>query len=129
MTAGQVAAAGRREAAALFQDACRIERAGESTASDGGVDSETTTVLYEGPCRLRETARAVSADSSGQAPVETWQYTVSVPVTVTAVRSYDAVVITASADPSAVELRLRVRSVGRGTHITARRLGCEEVSR
>ncbi|MEU7044937.1 DUF6093 family protein [Streptomyces varsoviensis] len=126
---GGFLAAGRAAAEELMEDACRIERVGESTASAAGVDTAPATVIYEGRCRVRPTARAVSTDPTGQAPTETWQYTVSVPVSVVGVRAYDVVEVAGSADPSLKGLRLRVRSVGRGTHITARRLGCVEVSR
>jgi Family of unknown function (DUF6093) len=122
-------AQGQAAAAALMTDTCRIERVAESVPAGDGTDTAPVTVIYEGPCRVRPAAQVATTRTTGPAPVETWQYTLSVPMTVTGVRAYDAAVITASADPALVGVRLRVRSIARGSQITARRLGCEEVSR
>ncbi|MFE7609244.1 DUF6093 family protein [Streptomyces celluloflavus] len=119
---------GRAAAAALMTDVCRIERT-RVTTTDDGQDVEQVEALYEGRCRIRPSPQAAVDDLTGTALVATWPYVVSVPLAVADVRAGDAVTVTTSDDPSLTGLRLRVRSIDRGTQITARRLGCEEVNR
>lgn len=129
MTAADTAAAGRAAAEQQMTDSCRIERTGPVATSEDGTDTTPTVVLYEGPCRLKPAGTAAVIPSA-TAPAETWQYKLSIPYAQGAgVRSDDRVTITASQDPTAVGLRLQVRNLDRGTHITARRMWCTEVSR
>lgn len=110
-------------------DACRIERTGPVVTAEDGTDSAPTTVLYEGICRVKPAGTAAVIPSV-TAPAETWQYKISIPYSEgVGVRSNDRVTITASQDPTLVSLRLQVRNIDRGTHITARRIWCTEVSR
>ncbi|MFE7315659.1 DUF6093 family protein [Streptomyces sp. NPDC057555] len=122
-------AQGRAAAQQLMTDRCRIERSTGIGTTDDGRDIEQVTTVYEGRCRIRPAALAATTDKTGSVIVETWAYTVSVPLPVADVRTGYAVQILASDDPGLVGRRLRVRSIDRGTQITARRLACEEVAR
>ncbi|MFB7630688.1 DUF6093 family protein [Streptomyces sp. NPDC056149] len=122
-------AQGRTAAQQLMTDWCRIERSTGIDTTDDGRDVEQATTVYEGRCRVRPAAQAATTDKTGTVIVETWAYTVSVPLPVAGIRTGDAVQILASDDPGLVGRRLRVRSIDRGTQITARRLACEEVAR
>lgn len=131
MGAHEIAAAGRAAAELLLmEDQCRIERTGPVQTSQDGTDTTPTAVLYEGVCRAKPAGTRATSASSPTAPAEMWQYKLSIPYTAGAgIRSDDSVVITASQDPTMVGLRLKVRNLDRGTHITARRIWCTEVSR
>lgn len=128
---GLIAAAARDAALNLMTDTCRVERTGPVQTSEDGQDTTPSIVLYEGPCRLKPAATAIAvARASATTPTETWHYKLSIPYSTSVVfRSADAVVITGSQDPSIADLRLRVSKVDRGTHISAHRLWCTEVSR
>ncbi len=129
MTAADTAAAGRAAAEQQMTDACRIERTGPVVTSQDGTDTTPTTLVYEGPCRVKPAGTAAVIPSA-TAPSETWQYKLSIPYEQGAnVRSNDRVTITGSQDPTLADLRLQVRNIDRGTHITARRIWCTEVSR
>lgn len=124
VVSGQVAA--RR----LMVDTCRLERpgTGEQAITDWSTldtPDPAPTELYAGPCRVKPNGgdRVVMA---GDDPTTLLPFAVSVPPTVTDVRVDDVVVVLTSGDPALVGRRLRIRSVAVGTHLTARRLGCEE---
>jgi len=115
----------------LMTATCRITRtAGE--ALDEGTGQLITNVdeVYEGACRvlpvsLRGRNTADVADRS----VSTTTYTVGIPVDEASVQIGDIVqVLTCADDPALAETRMRVRQVERGTHVTVRRLVCEEAS-
>jgi hypothetical protein len=131
VSAADAAASGRAAAEREMTDTCRIERTGPVQTSQDGHDTTPILVLYEGPCRIKPAGTAAVIPSV-TAPTETWQHKLSIPYGATGgieVRAFDAVIITSSADASYAGLRLQVRNVDRGTHITARRLWCTEVSR
>lgn len=122
-------AAGARAVQKTMVDTCTITAPAAGEVYDPGTDSYVTpagAVRYTGPCRVkpRDNADRV-VDAAGQS-VSLWPYVVSVPLLATEeVQLDDVVTITASADPAAVGLRLRVRDVPRGALLTARRLACE----
>lgn len=127
---GSVAAAGQEAAEELMKDACRIERTGPVQTSQDGTDTKPSVPLYDGKCRVKPAGTRASAVNSGTSPTEVWQYKVSIPYAAGAgIRSGDLVVVTGSQDPTLADLHLRVRNIDRGTHISARRLWCTEVSR
>lgn len=126
---GPVAGAGRAAAESLMTDACRIERTGPVVTSQDGTDTTPTVLLYEGPCRIKPAGTAAIIPSA-TAPAETWQNKLSIPYAAAIdVRSFDRVTITASDDPTLPGRCFEVRNIDRGTHITARRIWCTEVSR
>jgi hypothetical protein len=124
-----VAVEGRAAAEELMTDACRIERTGPVQTSEDGQDTKPVTLLYEGKCRVKPAGTAAVMPSP-TAPAQTWQYKLSIPYAAGAgIHANDRVTITASDDPTLVGVRLQVRNADRGTHITARRFWCTEVSR
>ncbi|MGA5629799.1 DUF6093 family protein [Streptomyces cellulosae] len=120
---------GRHAAEELMQDACEVGRVKGYKTDDEGHSIPVIEAVYTGPCRVRPSAKGAVADKTGVVQVETWAYTVSVPLAVTKVNTGDTVKITTSLDPSLTGRSLRVVSIDRGTQITARRLACEEVAR
>lgn len=129
MRTDAVAGAGRAAAEALMTDTCRIERTGPVRTGEDGQDATPVIVLYEGRCRLKPAGTA-AVSPSATAPAEIWQYKLSIPYNFAArIRAFDAVVMTTSQDPTLADLRLQVRNIDRGTHISARRMWCMEVSR
>lgn len=130
MTALSTAQQGQVLAESLMLDTCTISRAGAETFDDAtGTYSDTESTVYSGKCRLKPSV--LSADRVAQAAerqIALWPFSVSLPVDVTDVELDDVVTVTASQDPSLVGVRLRIRSVARGTYLTARRVDCEEVS-
>lgn len=133
MTAGTAEAAtlaGRAAAEALMVDQCTITRA--STAEPvfneetGGYAPGAPTTVYEGPCRVKPRDNVDRVVQAGEQPISLWPYLVSVPMSTLDVQLDDRITITLAAlDPALLGLALRVRQVLKGSHITARRLGCE----
>jgi hypothetical protein len=130
----QAAALGGQVAAlALMTDAGQILR--PSTAdpvlntATGLVTRPAETLIYTGRCRIKPSARTDRLVEGGETPVAHWRYLVSVPLTVVDVRRGDWFVATAcQLDGSLVGVRLLIRSIERGSQITARRLQCEEAA-
>lgn len=111
-------------------DACTITRpSGTSTfnPTTGQSTPGSPTAVYTGACRVKPRDNADRVVQFGQEAVSFWPYLVSVPMSVTGIALDDVVTVTASAlDPALVGLVLRVREVLSGSHLTARRLSCEE---
>jgi hypothetical protein len=131
MTAAGTVTAGQALAESLMVDTCTITR------NDGdpvfntttGTYTQPTTTVYTGKCRVKPSVLSGNTTvQAGEERVALWPYSVSVPVSATDVELDDIVTVTASADASLVDVTLRVRSIARGTFITARRLDCEETS-
>lgn len=130
MTAASVTLAGRAAAEALMVDACTITR-----VTPGTVFNETTgqyddtpppTTVYTGKCRVKPRDNADRVVQYGQEAVSLWPYIVSIPMAESGVELDDIVTVTASAlDTALVGAGFRVRQVLAGSHLTARRLGCE----
>jgi hypothetical protein len=119
---------GQARAESMMTDACTIVRLSATPVTNPvtGVVTRPETEMYAGVCRVRP-GGARQVEAGGQV-LQAITHTVSVPVSHTDVLPDDVVIVTASGDPALVEARLRVREVARGTHITARRLGCEELT-
>lgn len=132
MTAAEVATRGQALAESLMTDTCTITRAGAGertfNATTNSYTDPADTTVYTGACRVKPSALSGNTTAqAGEREVSLWPYSVSIPFAETAELD-DVVTVTASADPSLVGRTLRVRSVARGTYLTARRLDCEEVS-
>lgn len=129
MSAESTTLAGRSAAEELMVDTCVISRSsglGSFNETTGQYDGGSTEV-YAGKCRVKPRDNADRVVQYGQEAVSFWPYIVSVPMDVTTVDLDDVVTVTDSAlDPALFGLSLRVREVLKGTHLTARRLGCEE---
>lgn len=129
MTATTAANRGQVLAEALMQDSCTITRAGGGSSFDPATGTYTdpaSTTVYTGKCRVKPRNLVDRTVQAGEQQVSLWPFEVSVPVSATDVDLDDVVTVTGSIDPSLVGRTLRVRSVARGTFLTARRLDCEE---
>ncbi|MEV7422868.1 DUF6093 family protein [Streptomyces sp. NPDC091212] len=124
----ETAAAGQEMAESLMEDRCLIEDVPVVTTTDDGQDLAIPVAVYEGKCRVKPASTAVVTPSVNAAS-QTWQYKVSIPIGPEPLRSGLRVTITASRDPTLVGLRLQLRNLDRGSHITARRMWCTEASR
>lgn len=132
MTAAEVTTRGQALAESLMVDTCTITRgSGSRTFNETTDQYETTagTTVYSGACRVKPSVLSGNTTvQAGEREVALWPFTVSVPFTADDVELNDTVTVTASLDSSLVGKTLRVRSVARGTYVTARRLDCEEAS-
>lgn len=116
----------------MMPDVCTVTRPGTPVfnSADGSYTAPATTV-YTGVCRVRTRSLGFLRDrvaEEGDAQMVVWPYMVAVPASVTDVRVYDVVTITASNDPALVGVTMRVRIAGLGTNVTARKLDCEEIA-
>ena len=139
MTAAAFAAAGQALAETLMDSQGTVVRNGPLGPPDPvtGVVAATQTRIYPaadspvpaGPMRVKPYSRITgSGVTAGEARDSMVLYTVSIPITVTAVRPGDIVHVTASADPQLLtRTTFRVVGVGRSPQITARRMTCELV--
>lgn len=136
MSARAATRAGRRAAERTFTDRCRVER----PRGPGVVDEQTLRLTAPPPevlhtdlrCAVSgppQAAAAVATDEVGQRLAYEQNRVVRLPAEVHGLLVGDVVVITASRlDPDLVGRRLVVRSAERRTHLTARRLICEETT-
>jgi Family of unknown function (DUF6093) len=122
---------GRAAAEARMTDTCRVESVGEVITADDGTSTAASTPVYEGPCRLRPAPPEDDPrGQQGAAPVGSWSYTVSLPMSATGLAYGQRLTVLASPlDPDLVGFVMRVGTVESGGQITARRLRCTEVSR
>jgi hypothetical protein len=117
---------GRALAEARMTDECTISSSTPQPFNDttgdypAPVTSSTTTACY-----VRRDTAAERQVEAGDRAVALRRYVVSVPVSVLGVLPGDALTVTVSGDPDLLDARLVVRDVAQGTHVTARRLGCE----
>ncbi len=135
MSAQTTTLAGRAAAEELMVDACTVTRASAETTFNTTTLQYTAvaaTSVYTGKCRVRPSGGQASdrQAQAGERQVSLWPFVVSVPISVTGLAVDDLVTVTASAlDADLGGLQLRIREVIQGTHITARRLGCEVIAR
>jgi Family of unknown function (DUF6093) len=130
MTARAAAARARAAADSIMDDACTVARPVPDppfNPAAGRVEPPPPVAVYSGRCRIRPQGSQDRVVDAGERPLSLWPYVVSIPFAGSAELD-DIVTVTASADSTLVGRRLRVRSVVRGTHVSARRLGCEESS-
>lgn len=128
MSAGSTARRGRIAAEQLMTDTCEIYRlASRGTLNEAsGQMVYPETLIYSGKCRVKaEAGTSVGDVGAGETAASRVTPIVSVPLSVTAVRSGDRVRLTESGDDALDERVLLVRAVQSGTYITARRLICE----
>ena len=127
--ANAAAEAGRARAESLMVDTCQVVTVSSTPTTNPttGVETYPETIRYTGMCRVRPNFRNSDANFGDQ-QVQILSHLVSLPMSATSVATDDVIVVTASLDASLVGKRLRVRSIARGTHVTARRLACEEVT-
>lgn len=132
MSAASVLARGRAAAEALMVDACVIRhRTGHVTNPTTGVTTPTYSAVYTGACRIQQSAQGTASTpaDAGEAHLMLVPLVVQVPMSVIGVAEGDEVTITASVhDADLVGRVFRVRHLAHKSHMTARRLGVEEVS-
>ena len=130
MTATSAAVSGQAAAERLMVDTCTITRNGDPVFdSTTGTYAQPTSPVYTGKCRVKPSVLSGNTTvQAGEKRVALWPFSVSVPMSVADVQLDDIVTVTGSADASLVGVTLRIRSIARGTFITARRLDAEEVS-
>lgn len=128
MTAASVTLQGQTAAEALMVDTGTLTRYGPQTwvESTGTQTRPVLSTPYSGKCRVKAAGFDQSAEA-GEEQISRWPFTVSLPVAVVDVQLNDVFTLSAAVDASLIGVPLRVREVLRGTNITARRLGCEEV--
>jgi hypothetical protein len=117
---------GRALAEARMTDECTIasQTAQPFNATTGDYPAPTTSSITTA-CYVRRETPTERQVEAGDRAVALRRYIVSVPVSVVGVLPLDVVTITASGDPDLLDAVLVVRDVAQGTHVTARRLGCE----
>lgn len=101
-----------------------------ATNPDTGIQTETTDVIYSGPARLQaQVPPGASAREVGEAYRLMLGMVLQLPMSVTDARTGDIWTHTASAnDPGLVGRRFIVRDLAHKSHLTARRLGVEEIT-
>lgn len=130
MSAATATLAGRTAATTLMVDACTIS----APDVQGPLDEATGLYTpvpgasrYIGACRVKVDATQGHQVDAAQRLISQRSYVVSVPMTVLTVAVNDVVRVTASVlDPALAGTRLRVVDVPKGSHLTARRLTCQE---
>lgn len=121
---------GRTAAERLMVDACTITRGGQASFDEntGVRTSGSASTVYAGKCRVQVPNVAEQTPTFGEMPITTQLAIVQVPVSVVGVRVEDTVTVTESQDPDLVDRTFRVVALLHKTHLTARRLRCEEVA-
>lgn len=111
-------------------DTCNVVTTSSTPTTDPvtNIDTYPETVIYTGKCRVRPYLQSRSDAAFGEQQVQLLSHLVSLPMSATAVVPDAVVVVTASTDASLVSKRLRVRTIARGSDVTARRLACEETA-
>lgn len=119
----------RTQWATRYTDSCVIKRhvAGPGVLNQTtGVYAPSYTTIYSGPCMVhRETPGATVA---GQELVATHTYTLSIPYTEDDELPEDLVDVTSTTDTYLNGRQLVVKEIYGDSHITDRKLGCEDVS-
>lgn len=109
-------------------DTCVITRRnGDPVTGTNGQVTQPTQTIYTGKCyAIKGGASGVSEVEHAGEPSVHMPIRVSLPWAAPEVEEFDLVQLTASADPTLLTRTLRVMYQDRGTHVTARRLFCEE---
>ena len=130
MSAASVLARGRRAAERLMVDTCTIRRVtGETTDPDSGDVTPTYSTLYQGKCRVQQSAQGASASpqDAGEDYALMLRLEVQVPMSVVGIQTEDEITIDTSAhDPDLPGRVFLARDLAHKTHATARRVGVVE---
>lgn len=109
-------------------DACIVTReTGRVFDEDTGLYVITAGTVYEGPCRVRSATNLQANEvNAEERTVTLHEFVVFLPIDSTALVD-DVVTVTASTlDPFLVGVPLHVRDVTKSSHLTSRRLICQE---
>ena len=118
----------RAQAESRMTDTIRVTRPGESVFDEEtGTYTQTETVIYNGPGRLKLASSVVSDIQAGGQIIAAQRPRLDLPVSTSGgVRVNDTAVVTASTrDPASVGLRLNIEGVFYQTDATARRFPVE----
>jgi hypothetical protein len=122
----------RAQAESLMVDACIVTAGGGAPTWDdanGQWDAPASSTVYEGKCRVQTTLTAEGKPDAGEREWTVQSLAVAVPMSVVGVGIGDIVTVTASEfDPDLVGRVFTVAALAHKTHMTARRLRCEEVT-
>lgn len=132
MSATSAVLQGRAAMRRLMSDTCTISRGGSAEPTYDETLREMVaaagTAVYAGPCRVKARPTEDRVVELGETTVSLRSYVVSLPIDATGIKVDDVVVVTSSAlDGDLVDKQMRVLDVQAGSHVTARRLICEEV--
>ena len=131
MSAESIILRGREFLEGMMTSACTISRTSAPIFNEStGEYDATSTLVYSGPCRLKQGNTQVSqVEAAGQLLISQ-DSILSLPVATSgAVREDDVATITANElDPALVGLKFRVKAGHSQTNATARRLPVELVS-
>jgi hypothetical protein len=129
VSAQSAAARGRRLAESLMSSACTVFASGEDiTDPQTGEVTHARETVWFGPCRVRPAGTQGSDVTAGGAELRRYDFVVSLPFAVTDVIKGHRLTITDSPDAALAGRTFEVQDVAAGDTITARRLGCTEVT-
>lgn len=128
MSAASTAARGQRFADSQFDSTIQFFTPSEPiTDPNTGQVTDSQTVVWSGPCRIRPAGPTGRAIELGGGEVFTYDYLVSIPWSVTSVIEHLRGTVTSCPDLALAGLTVEVQKVARGSTITARRLECTVV--
>lgn len=131
MTRESLLALGRTAALAGMVDSGTLTRdTTTATNPDTGMQTVSTATIYAGACRIQtQVPPGATPREAGEATRLMLGLVVQLPISVTGARTGDIFTVTASAhDADLVGRRFIVRELAHKTHLTARRLGVEEIT-
>lgn len=131
MSVERALAAGRRAAERLMLDRCTIRRkTGVTTDPDTGKTTPSYAVVYEGRCKVQQSAAQAREESPGAAELRLVRRELHLPVATSGgVRAEDVATMDVCVhDSDLVGRLLVVRDEAAKSLATARRLGVEEVT-
>ena len=127
MSRASALARGRVAAELGMVDACVVEREGTPVTDANGDVTRPATTLYDGKCRVQQTAAQAQREDAGEDHLLLLRIEVQLPISVTGLEVGDRITVTASAsDPDLPGRVFRVHDLAHKTEATARRLQCVE---
>jgi Family of unknown function (DUF6093) len=120
--------AGRVLAESLMVDTIQISRPGAPIfdPSDGSYDGSST-IVYDGQCRVRTPNLTEQLSIFGQGPVTTSRYVIWVPWSAPEALVGDVATVTLTEDPILAGRKLRIVVVPAATFVMVRKLGAEVI--
>lgn len=130
MSASDAVLAGRREAEALMQDACTVQRPGPAVTDPvTGNVAPSLTPVYTGRCKVQQTIAQSSSPTAGGHAFTIQDSRVDFPVSAGPLAVDDVVTVTASVlDPQLVGTVFRVVELFHKSMATAQRTRVETVA-
>jgi hypothetical protein len=125
---GAIIRARARTEAQQLRDTCTVRRQTGTGYDDAtGVTTPTVTVLYDGPCRMKQPNASASTATAGVADVLLQTPEIHLPMSADLLKPQDEITITNStSDPASIGRVFIVRAVPAHANATARRYGVTE---